>query len=95
MTECINRRNRDFNDEQSGLCQRAQGEGELPKWGSEITILVKRLERAQWCTCAGNVSTLHRSPAGMFQIIYSEKENYVLTVCMFFIFFALSWYYKD
>lgn len=86
MSEWMNRWNRDCNDEQSGLCQ---SRGRVTQVGPEMTILVKRSEGAQWCTCTGKVPTFSRTPAGMSQTVFSEKEIYILNLCIFFLFFVL------
>lgn len=86
MTEWMNRWNRDCNDEQSVLCQRR---GRVTQVGPEMTILVKRPDGAQWCTCAGKVPTFSRTLAGMPQTIYPEKEIFILNFCILFLFFVL------
>ncbi len=78
--------NRDCNDEQSGLCQ---SRGRVTQVGPEMTILVKRPERAQWCTCAGKVPTFSRAPDGMSQAVFLEEEICILTLCIWFLFFVL------
>lgn len=60
-------------------------EGELPNWAQRLLSLVKRLEGAQWHTCAGIISIFSRIIAGMSQMFYQGKENHlcVCSLCMF------------
>lgn len=71
MTDWMNRWNRDSDDEQRGLCQCG---GKVSHLDPEITILLKKPEWLQWCTCAGKVSSCSRFVPGCLNLVTEGKR---------------------